>query len=341
MGQVTTHASLTSDHALRRYEDIRELIACPENPTPLLRVRKDCGLGEFQLFLKLEWFNPFGSIKDRTALYLLKGLQKRGQLDGKEVVEPTSGNTGIALAALAGLMRKRITLTIPQAAPEEKHVLLRMLGATVWPTPDDLCPVDHPKDGAIALARSLVESADGHERFVMPNQYENPDNVQAHYETTGPEIWKQTDGLVRYFFAGYGTCGTITGVAKYLKQQNPKVQVIAIEPQKGHRLPGLKNLEESRPPGILDRSLIDHVIRVNDEPAYEMTKTLFREEGLIVGPSTGAIVHAAVEFGRGKQGVAVGVSPDSGFRYASYFSEILGDEGKPEADTLLAGRERG
>ena len=164
----------------------------------------------------------------------------------------------------------------------------------------------------------------------MPFQYENPDNVRAHYETTGPEIWKQTEGQVQYFLAGYGTCGTITGTGKYLKEQNPDIRVIAIEPQKGHKLPGLKNLEESKPPGILDRSVIDEVIRVNDEPAYAMTKRLFREEGLIVGPSTGAMVHAAIEFGKRHSGLAVAISPDGGFKYTSYFRDILGTEGLPQ-----------
>jgi cysteine synthase A/cysteine synthase B len=328
---------LNADPDLRRYDDIRQLIGNVDDPTPLVQLKRVQSDGGFPLYLKLEWYNPFGSIKDRTASYLLKGLATRGELEGKALVEPTSGNTGIALSAntgialsaLAALMGIPMTATVPDEVPEEKKILMRMLGAEVWPTPDDLCPVDHPKDGAIALARSMVESEgeDGH--FVMPNQYENPDNVRAHYETTGPEIWKQTEGRVRSFFAGYGTCGTISGIGRFLKEQNPDVQVIAIEPQRGHRLPGLKNLQESKPPGILDRDVIDHVIRVDDKPAYDMTKRLFRAEGLIVGPSTGAIVHAALEFGRGKQGVAVGISPDGGFKYASYFADVLGDEGNP------------
>lgn len=330
MTDVNTNKKLESDPALRRYDDVRELIANPAQPTPLLRVNRAVPDGIFPLFLKLEWYNPFGSIKDRTALYLLKGMEERGELDGKKLVEPTSGNTGLALAALAAVMGKHLTVTVPDAIPEEKKLLMRMLGAEVWPTPDDLCPVDHPKDGAIALAHSIADSSTEDDPYVMPNQYENPDNVRAHYETTGPEIWKQTEGRVRYFLAGYGTCGTISGVGRFLKEQNPEIQVIAVEPQKGHRLPGMKNLEESKIPSILDRSVIDHVIRVNDGPAYDMTKRLFRNDALIVGPSTGAIVHAAVEFGRGKEGVAVGVSPDSGFKYASYFADILGDEGMPQ-----------
>jgi len=279
--------------------------------------------------LKLEWFNPFGSIKDRAALYMLRGMEERGELDGKELVEPTSGNTGIAMAAIAARMGKRLTVTVPDGVPEEKKTLLRMLGAEVWPTPDDLCPVDHPKDGAIALAHSFVRGDAAGGRYTMPNQYENTDNVRAHYETTGPEIWRQTEGRVQLFFAGFGTCGTITGVGRFLKEQNSEIQVVGIEPQKGHRLPGMKNLEESVPPGILDRTVVDRVIRTDDQPAYAMTKRLFREEGLVVGPTTGAIVHAAVEFGKGEEGIAVAVSPDSGFKYASFFADILGDEGNP------------
>ena len=301
----------------------------PPTPHPVVRLNRVGPKPDFPIYLKLEWFNPFGSIKDRTALYLLKGLQERGELDGKQIIEPTSGNTGIALAALAALLGVKVSVTIPDAVPEEKKTLLRMLGAEVWPTPDDLCPIDHPKDGAIALARAFVEGEATRDQYVMPNQYDNPDNVRAHYETTGPEIWNQTEGEVRYFIAGYGTCGTLTGTAKFLKEQNPAIQIIAVEPQKGHRIPGLKNLAESKAPGILDRSLIDHVIRVDDAPAYAMTKRLFREEALIVGPSTGAIVHAAVEFGRAHEGLAVAISPDSGFKYASFFADILGDEGKP------------
>jgi S-sulfo-L-cysteine synthase (O-acetyl-L-serine-dependent) len=321
--QLTLRGSLD----LRRFDDVREMIASERNPTPLVRL--NCTVPDgLDAFLKLEWLNPFGSIKDRTASYMLNGMEKRGELDGKRIVEPSSGNTGIALAALAALMGKKLTVTIPDGVPEEKKILLRMLGADVWATPDDLCPIDHPKDGAIALANSLLNGGDSD--YAMPNQYANPDNVKAHYETTGPEIWRQTEGRVRTFVAGYGTCGTITGVGTFLKEQDPSIRIVAVEPEKGHHLAGMKNLEEAKTPEILDPSIIDRVIRIADEPAYSMTKRLFREEGLIVGPTTGAIVAAVNVIAGDEAGLLVGVSPDSGFKYASFFADILGEEGNPD-----------
>ena len=323
---------LRSDPRVRRYDDVRQLLPDASNPTPLVRLNRVLAPGPFSMFLKLEWLNPFGSIKDRTAAYLLEGMRKRGELDGKDLVEASSGNTGIALAALAALEGRRLVVTIPDGVPEEKKVILRMLGAEVWPTPDDLCPVNHPKDGAIALARSLAASHGG-TRFAMPNQYENPDNVRAHYETTGPEIWRQTEGRIRTFFAGFGTCGTLVGVGRFLKEHDASIRIVAIEPQKGHRLPGLKSFEEAQRPAILDTSVIDDIVRVEDEPAYAMTKRLFREEGLIVGPSTGAVVEGAARLGGNPEGLAVGVSPDGGMKYASYFVDWLGDEGNPGSST--------
>lgn len=317
--------ALASDAGRRRFGDVRELIASARNPTPLVRLNKVSPAGT-EVYLKLEWLNPFGSVKDRTARYLLEGMRARGELDGKELVEPTSGNTGIALAALAALEGIRLTVTIPSGVPEEKLALLRLLGATVLPTPDELCPVDHPKDGAIALARSIADSPRYRGRYAMPNQYDNPDNVRAHYETTGPEIWEQTEGAVRVFVAGYGTCGTITGVARFLKERDRSIRVVAVEPQKGHRLPGLKNLEESKAPAILDPSVIDDVVRVDDAPAYAMTKRLFRDEALVVGPSTGAIVHAIATLNGTPDGPVVGISPDGGQKYVSYFREMLDDD---------------
>ncbi len=316
---------LGTDRDVRRYDDIRQLLPDVDQPTPLVRLNRIAP--NLDVYLKLEWLNPFGSIKDRAASYMLDGLARRGSLGGKRLVEASSGNTAIALAALAALDGLPITITIPDGIPQEKKVLLRMLGAEVWETPDDLCPVDNPRDGAIALARAIAGSAGG-ESFLWPDQYSNPDNVRAHYETTGPEIWRQTEGRVRTFVAGFGTCGTLTGVGRFLKEQDEDVRIVAVEPQKGHRLPGLKSFAEAKEPEILDRSVIDDVVRVDDELAYGITKRLYREEGLIVGPSTGAIVAAAI--GLDEAGLIVGISPDSGFKYASFFADHLGDEGLPQ-----------
>ena len=317
---------LASNPARRRYRDVRELIASRENPTPLVRLNRVLP-SDTEAHLKLEWFNPFGSVKDRTAYFLLEGMRARGELDGRELVEPTSGNTGIALAALAALEGVRLTVTVTSGVPAEKLVLLRLLGATVMPTPDDLCPVDNPKDGAIALARAIADSPAYAGRYAMPNQYANPDNVRAHYETTGPEIWEQTEGRVRTFVAGYGTCGTLTGVGRFLKQRDPSIRVVAVEPERGHCLPGLKNLEEAKPPEILDRSVIDDVVRVPDTPAYAMARRLFREEALIVGPSTGAIVHALATLDPLSDGVSVAIAPDGGHQYASFYDDQSREEG--------------
>lgn len=317
------------DRSRRVFEDVSQLIGSRENPTPMVRLRKLPDPNGGLVFAKLEWMNPFGSIKDRTARYLLDGLRRDGRLDGKRIVEPTSGNTGIALVALANLLGVPCTVTIPSGAPEEKIAMLRLLGAEVWPTPDDLCPIDHPRDGAIALARTFVTGESTRDRYVMPNQYENPDNVRAHYETTGAEIWEQTEGKVTHFFAGYGTCGTITGAAKYLKERNPGIRVVAIEPEKGHRLSGLKNFEESRKPAILDESLIDKVVRVPDAPAYGTAIRLAREESLLVGPSTGAIVWAALQEKLPRGAVAACISPDNAFKYSSHYAPHVANDGIP------------
>jgi cysteine synthase A/cysteine synthase B len=324
-GPARRTAPLPTNANRRRYRDVRDLIATPSNPTPLVRLNRVLD-PPLEAYLKLEWFNPFGSIKDRTARYLLDGLRRRGVLDGHELVEPTSGNTGIALAALAALEGIPLTVTIPSGVPPEKIVLLKMLGATVMPTPDDLCPVDNPRDGAIALARAIADSPAYGGRYVMPNQYANPDNVRAHYETTGPEIWEQTEGRVRTFVAGYGTCGTITGVGRFLKERDSSIRIVAVEPDPGHRLPGLKNFSEAKQPEILDASVIDDVIRVPDAPAYAMARRLFREEALIVGPSTGAIVHAVSTLDPAGAGLVVAISPDGGQKYASFYAETIGKE---------------
>ena len=322
----TTHRQ-TTDRSLGRYGDVRDLVPDRDNPTPIVRLNRVPQARDAEAYLKLEWLSPFGSIKDRTARYIVQGLADRGELDGRHVVEASSGNTAIALAALGALEGFDVTVTIPDGVPEEKKVVLRMLGAEVWETPDDLCPVDHPKDGAIALARSLLASDP---RYVLGNQYENTDNIRAHYETTGPEIWRQTEGRIKWFIAGLGTTGTISGVGRFLKEQDPSVRIVGVEPQPGHRLPGLKSFAEAKEPGIADWSVVDEIVKVDDHSAYEATKQLWRAEALMVGPSTGAMVAALDQLDTRAGDVVVAISADSGFKYTSYFTQLIDKEGIPQ-----------
>jgi len=289
---------------------------------------------EFHLYLKLEGFNPFGSIKDRTAHYLLQGTPLAA---GQVLVEPSSGNTGIALAAMANLHGIPIEIAVPEGVPEEKKALLRMLGAEVLEAPDELCPL-FPAEGARGVVKSMVESAAYQGRYVSPNQYESALNVEAHYRTTGPEIWEQTEGRIKHFFAGFGTCGTITGVARFLKEQNPDVRIIGVEPAtREHRLSGMKritDLPEDLAPRILDRSLIDEIISVRDQDAYRTGVSLARRTGVLVGPTTGAVLHAALQLGHDASGIAVVISPDNASKYMSAYTDFMAKQ-QQEADCGL------
>ncbi|MBI4186486.1 MAG: cysteine synthase family protein [Chloroflexi bacterium] len=310
------------DHKLKVYSDIIQLIAGPDNPTPLVRLNRVNPSEDFQIYLKLERYNPFGSVKDRIAYEMLKGLET----GGRTVVEPSSGNTGIALACVANAMGIPVEIAIPKMVPEEKKVMLRFLGAKVTEADDELCPL-FPTEGARGLVNALIGSPKTRDSYVSPNQYENEMNVQAHYRSTGPEIWKQTRGGVTHFFAGLGTCGTITGVGRYLKEQNPQIKVIAIEPSSPkHRLPGMKRitgLSEEFMPKILDRSVIDEILEVSDEDAYDTALELARKEGIAAGPTTGAILHVALRHAGSGTGLAVVISPDDAFKYASFYQEVL------------------
>jgi cysteine synthase len=308
----------------RVYENVADMIADPENPTPMVRLSARSRPSDgFDIYVKLERGNPFGSIKDRTALYLLRGTPLR---EDQVLTEPTAGNTGIALAALANAQGTRIELALPEGTPEEKKALLRFLGAELLEVEDELCPL-FPTEGARGVVKSLVESKAFNGRYVSPNQYENELNVEAHYRTTGPEIWNQTAGRIDYFFAAFGTCGTITGVAKYLKERNPGVRIIGVEPaRRQHRLSGIKKISDLPPehqPKILDYSLIDEIIAVEDDEAFEAGIRLARSEGIMVGPTTGACLHAAQVFGASRSGLAVVISPDDATKYISAYSEYL------------------
>lgn len=295
------------------------------NPTPIVALRRVLPEGDATVYVKLEWMNPFGSVKDRPAKWMLQAMESRGELRGKTIVEPTSGNTGIALAAMAALLGHPMTAAVPHNMPFEKAVLLRALGAELRLTPKEEPSELLPIDAAIRMAEALL---DGSDAYVMPNQYENEDNCRAHYESTGPEVWDQTEGRVRYFFAAFGTCGTITGVGRYLKERDPDIRIVAIEPVKGHHISGLKNLEETSVPGVLDRSVIDEVVFVDDAETSRVALRLHREESLFVGASGAAIVAGALRYLKGRSGIAVTIAPDSSQKAVSYLAEALGMEGR-------------
>ena len=314
----------------RVYQSVVDLIASPENPTPMVKINGRVNPNaDLEIYLKLERYNPFGSIKDRIALSMLRGIEiKKGQ----SLAEPSSGNTGIALAALANAKGIPIEIAVPEGIPEEKKTLLRLLGVQVlWEADDSLCPL-FPNEGARGLVSAMLRSKGG-EKYVNPNQYENELNVQAHYETTGPEIWEQTSGQVDYFFAGFGTCGTLTGVGKYLKEKKPSIKIVGIEPATtDHNLPGMKrisDLSEDLVPKILDKSVIDDVVAVSDEDAYETGIRLAREEGILVGPTTGAILFASLQYAKKSKGLAVVISPDDAFKYMSFYKPYVKDQGRP------------
>lgn len=313
----------------RVYNNVADLVADPQNPTPMVRLSDRFHQStDFEIFVKLERNNPFGSIKDRTALYLLNGTELE---EGQILTEPTAGNTGIALAALANARGTPIELALPDGTPEEKKALLRFLGAELLEVEDELCPL-FPTEGARGVVKSLVESEAFNGRYVSPNQYENELNVEAHYRTTGPEIWNQTAGEVDYFFAAFGTCGTITGVGRYLKERNPDVKIIGIEPaSRNHRLSGIKkisNLPKEHRPKILDYSLIDDIIEVEDHEAFDTGIQIARTEGLMVGPTTGALLHAARLVGVESSGTAVVISPDDATKYISSYAAYMAEKGE-------------
>ena len=308
------------------FDSVADLIPSPENPTPMLRLGERFNPhSDYEVLLKLEGMNPFGSIKARTAQYLLQGLNLE---EGQSLVEPSAGNTGIALAALANAQNTPIEIALPEGAPEEKKAMLRFLGAEVIEVEDEACPI-FPSEGARGVVKSMVESEAYEGRYVSPNQYESELNVAAHYHTTGPEIWRQTGGNIEYFFASIGTGGTISGVGRYLKERNPSIKIIGVEPaERHHRLSGLKRitgLPDEYFPTILDRDLLDDLISVSDEDAFKAGIKLARTEGAMVGPTTGAVLHAAIEAGAKNKGRAVLISADNAAKYISAYAEFLDD----------------
>jgi len=280
--------------------------------TPLVELRRVNPNPKVRLLAKLEGNNPGGSVKDRAALYMIDRAEQSGQLTkDKIILEPTSGNTGIALAMIGAAKGYRVKLTLPGCVSSERQRTLEAYGAEVIIT----C-AHEGTDGAIHMAERILQ--DEPNKYFMPNQFANAANPLAHYETTGPEIFQQADGAVDVFVAGMGTTGTLMGVSRYLKENNPQVRIVGVEPSRGHAIQGLKNMSESIVPPIYDRSRLDEVVVVNDEQAFEMARCLAAYEGVFAGISSGAAVVGAVRMAeRLDRGTIVTIICDRGDRYLS------------------------
>ena len=290
--------------------------------TPLLElcnVKKKLNL-KAKLVAKLEYFNPAGSVKDRVGLAMINDAEERGILKpGATIIEPTSGNTGIGLALVAAARGYRAIIVMPDSMSMERRMLMGAYGAELV-----LTPGKDGMTGAIAKAEELAASIPG---SFIPDQFNNPANAAAHYRTTGPEIWRDTDGAVDVFVAGVGTGGTITGTGRYLKEQKPDVQVIAVEPADSPLLSGgkaaphgLQGIGANFVPGVLDTGVYDAIACVTTEQAYEAARMLGKTEGVLVGISAGAALHAAIEAARKDENVGktiVVLLPDTGDRYLS------------------------
>jgi len=283
--------------------------------TPLVEIRhvRDGVAPGVRILAKLEGFNPGGSVKDRPALKMIEDGLARGLLvAGKTIIDSTSGNTGIALAMVGAALGFPVKLVMPENVSLERKRVVAAFGAEVVYS-DPL----EGSDGAIRLCRKIL--AEDPERYFKPDQYNNPANVQAHYETTGPEIWRQTAGAVTHFIAGIGTGGTIMGTGRYLKEQHPGVCIVAAEPEDAfHGLEGLKHMASSIVPGIYHEEQLDQKLGISTEEAYAMVYRLGREEGLLVGQSSGAAHVAALMVARPlRDGTIVVLFPDFGGRYLS------------------------
>lgn len=280
--------------------------------TPLVELTNLNNNSKVRILGKLEGVNPSGSAKDRPAYYMIKKAEESGELTrDKIILEPTSGNTGISLAMIGATKGYRVKLLMPKCVSIERRRILKTYGAEVI-----LTPAKEGTDGAIRRAHQLISKEP--DKYYMPNQFENQNNVLAHYETTGPEIFTQTNGSVDIFVAGMGTTGTLMGVGKYLKEKKPGVIIVGVEPTEDHTIQGLKNMKQSIVPDIFDIEMIDEKITIKDEEAFELTRILVTKEGIFVGMSSGAAVAGALRIAKKMNfGTIVVILPDRGDRYLS------------------------
>jgi len=280
--------------------------------TPVVEIYSLCKNPAVRIMVKLEGNNPGGSVKDRPARQMILAAEASGELTpDKVILEPTSGNTGIALAMIAAARGYRIKLVMPACVSVERRSVLEAYGAEIV-----LSPGCEATDGAIRLAHKIL--AEDPEKYYMPNQYANPNNVLAHFNTTGPEIWHQTGGNVTHIVAGMGTGGTLMGLAKYFKETKPEVQVVGVEPVLGHKIQGLKNMQEAIVPAIYDPTAYHRKLVVEDDDAFETARLLAAHEGIFCGMSGGAAVVGALRLAAElESGLVVVILPDRGDRYLS------------------------
>ena len=278
--------------------------------TPLVKVQNILQKENVTLLLKLEGNNPGGSVKDRAALNMIQSALDRGEIDkNSKLIEPTSGNTGIALAMIAQLLSLNIEVVMSASATKERVQTMKAYGAKVTLT---------PAEKGILGARDYAEAKVKNDRFYMFNQFGNDDNWKAHYKTTGPEIWRDTDGEITHFVSAMGTTGTIMGTSTYLKEQSPNIQIIGTEPTEGSQIPGIRKWPKEYLPTIFDASKVDKTIEVSEAEAREMCKRLAKEEGVFCGMSAGGAVATALKVAQQiDTGIVVTIIPDRGDRYLS------------------------
>jgi len=280
--------------------------------TPIVEIGSLCKNPAVRIMAKLEGNNPGGSVKDRPARQMILAAEASGELTADKVIlEPTSGNTGIALAMIAAARGYRIKLVMPACVSMERRSVLEAYGAEIV-----LSPGCEATDGAIRLAHKIL--GDDPERYFMPNQYSNPHNVLAHYQTTAPEIWQQTDGKVTHVVAGVGTSGTVMGLSRFFQETSPEVRVVAVEPVLGHKIQGLKNMQEAIVPAIYNPLAYHRKMIVEDDDAFETARLLATHQGIFCGMSGGAAVAAALTLSQElASGMIVVIIPDRGDRYLS------------------------
>ncbi|UCS93653.1 cysteine synthase CysM [Echinicola marina] len=283
--------------------------------TPLVELQRIPTNPNVKIFCKLEGQNPGGSVKDRAAYSMIKSALERGDIEeGDKLVEATSGNTGIALAMIAKVLGVEMTLIMPDNSTRERVVSMEAYGAKVILT---------PAAKTIEYSRTLAEEMAEKEGYYILNQFANPDNYKAHYEGTGPEIFKDTHGEITHFVSAMGTTGTIMGVSRYLKEQNSAIQIVGTQPTDGSSIPGIRRWSPEFLPKIYESTRVDQIIDVSQEEATEMTRRMAKEEGILAGMSSGGALHAALKLSESlKSGVIVCITCDRGDRYLS--SDLFG-----------------